>query len=171
MKVLITGRAGSGKTAVFTELKRRGYTVYDADHVKGLCSWQNRTTGQPATVNAHAFVNLDQYHWAINDTAFRDFVRDRSDFFICVGAAHELEYTELFDHSFVLNVSPSIHLERLLTRPDNDYGKDPQMARKIVELQADLMQEALQKGFIPLDADEPIEQVVNEILAESYGSQ
>lgn len=165
MKALITGRAGSGKSTVCEELLRRNYEAYDADFVPGLCEWQLRKTGEKAEVNAHEFVDLKKYWWSLRDQAFRKFVADHDNFFICIGAAHELEYTDIFDRSFVLNVSPAIHYERLQNRTNNNYGKELAMAQTIVKLQAELVSDAQKQGFVLIDANKPVAQVVDEILA------
>lgn len=168
MKVLITGRAGSGKSAVMGEVRKRGYEAYDVGEVPSLCSWRDLQTVKPATVDPRSPLDIDRYCWTINDRNFRDFVAAHEDFFICVGAAGELDYTDLFDDSFVLDVPSEVHLRRLVARTNNPYGKDPDMAQKIVTHQARLLKDAKQRGFIAIGTDRPIDEVVDEILAIAH---
>ena len=162
------GRAGAGKSAVMSELKTRGYAAYDVDEISGVCSWRDSRTGELAIIDPRPPLDIDRYRWTLNDKAFRDFVAARDNFFVCVGAAGELDYTSLFDVSLVLDVTPDMHLKRLATRTNNSYGKDPEMAQKIVAHQAQLLKAARQRGFTAVDANHPIDRVVDEILALVY---
>lgn len=166
MKILVTGRAGSGKSAIARELFRRNYTAFDTDKVSGLSQWVDSRTGQLATVpNDATFVDLERFHTEWNAAVLKRLLSEQSDVFICGSSWNDLSFEDLFDHHFVLRVSPETQIHRLQTRTDNNYGKDPRMHGRIIAMEREHVAAAEKLGAIVIDADLPIEKVVDTILA------
>lgn len=164
MKVLVTGRAGSGKSAVAAELQKRGYKAFDSDEVVGLSSWQDRKTGALIKIADNTYVDLQKYRWVWDNAVLEQLLRADKDIFVCGGADNDLSFYSLFDKQFVLDIEPTIQIKRLQMRIENDYGKDPRMFDPIIAKQAAHFEAATKQGAIVLDASLPINDVVNKIL-------
>jgi hypothetical protein len=82
---------------------------------------------------------------------------------VCGGAANELELADRFTHVFLLEIDEPTMLARVDARPDNDWGRigdtREYLRRKLPELQARLRA----SGAIPIDATQPLDQVVDGI--------
>lgn len=167
MRYLITGRAGSGKSAVTAELARRGYNAFDTDAVHGLSSWRDKTTKKLVSIKDNSFVDLNSYEWVWDPSVLNDLVSKHNDIFVCGGASNDFEFEDLFDKHFVLSVTPNIQIKRLQTRVNNDYGKDPRMFEAIIYGQALHAKKGEEYGAIIIDANLPIQTVVDTILESS----
>ncbi|NCU38417.1 hypothetical protein EOL96_05160 [Candidatus Saccharibacteria bacterium] len=88
------------------------------------------------------------------------------DIFVCGGADNDFEFESIFDKHFVLNVSPKVQARRLATRTNNDYGRDPAMHERIIAEQREQVKSGTKHGAIIVDADRPIQNVVDEILTQ-----
>lgn len=161
-KVLITGRAGSGKTTVANELLKRGYTAFDADKVPSLSTWVNSKTGEAVTLADTTTVDTELYDWVWRPTQLENLTRQYVDFFLCGGADNDFSFDDLFDYHFVLDVSPDIQAERVKNRTNNDYGKG--MIAYVLKDQAEHIAQAQLRQSIIIDADQPVEQVVDKVI-------
>lgn len=162
MRVLITGRAGSGKTTVSKELNRRGYNAFDTDDMPDLSAWTD-ANGNKQKFNDNSFVDLNEYDWLWDGDVLRTFLEKHEDVFICGGAHNDLSFDGLFDAHFVLDVAPNTQIERILSREDNNYGKDPRMHSWVLESQQEHLEQAIQQGHIVLDANQPVSEVADQI--------
>lgn len=163
-KYLITGRAGSGKSAVTRELKRRGFLAFDSDDVVGLSGWHDRKTEKLIQVSDNSYVNLDKLHWTWNEVRVQDLVKDNESFFLCGGAENDLSFAPLFDGCLVLDVTPDNQISRVKNRTDNNYGQDPRMFSRLIENQRLHLLSALANGATSINADLPIQVVVSQII-------
>ena len=163
MRILITGRAGSGKSAITVELRQRGFLAQDTDNIAGLCAWYHKGTGVQTTIKDNRYVP-GQYDWLWDKAILKNAVKSHPDIFICGGADNDFMFDDLFDKHFVLNVSPAAQINRLKTRVNNNYAKDPAMHSYVLAQQQDHIRTAEQRGATLINADQPITQVVNDIL-------
>jgi dephospho-CoA kinase len=163
MKCLVTGRAGSGKSAVNSELKNRGLRSYDTDTFPGLARWEDIKTGQQVRVDPSKYVDYTKIDWNWQDGVLRSLLASEDDLFLCGSASNELDYHPLFDKVFVLTLDADTQLARLKSRPD-DYGKDPAQQAEIIKEQAEFVEDALRLGAIAVDGTRSINAVVDEIL-------
>lgn len=166
-KYLITGRAGSGKSAVTEELRARRLPAFDTDKVPGLSSWQDVTTGEKVRLASNSYVDLQKLQWIWDAQVLSRLLEEHADIFICGGADNDLSFNEEFDATFVLDVKPDVQIGRLSSRTNNSYGKDPRMFPVILKDQASHLTKALELGAIAINANTPIEAVVNEILSHT----
>jgi hypothetical protein len=96
---LITGEAGTGKSSVATELRRRGYLAYDADAT--LAYHTDRATGQPITEK------LDHYAgtaWMWDAARLRVLLDHRKDVFMTGSSDNQHEFYPLFATIFILTI-------------------------------------------------------------------
>jgi len=164
LRVLVTGRAGSGKSSVCTELKRRGLPAFDADSVPGLSAWFDTYENRVVTIDAKDYVDISRYEWRWSPQILKEFIFEHSILFLCGGADNDFDFEDVFDMHFVLKVSPTIQVKRLVERTNNSYGKNPAMHNAIVKESAQHIQTAVKLGLKIINADMPITTVVDEIL-------
>lgn len=162
---LVTGRAGAGKTAITRELARLGYTSYDADDVPNLSSWYSLKTNEPIIFADNSYVDLTAYQWRWNTQVIQTLLDDATPLFLCGGAHNDIDCANMFDTHFVLDVLPEEQVRRVLTRTDNEYAKDPAMHTVIQKNQAQHLEKARRAGAVIIDANKPLDVVVNAILA------
>lgn len=163
MRILVTGRAGSGKSAVAIELKRRGFNAFDTDQIEGLSAWYKKSNGKKVQVSNNQYVSED-LEWLWNGSVLEELCKANQDIFVCGGADNDFEFEAFFDRHFVLNVSPQVQVRRLSSRQNNDYGRDPAMHERIVAQQEEQVKNGMERGAVIVDADQPIQNVVDEIL-------
>jgi adenylate kinase family enzyme len=163
---LVTGRAGSGKTTVAAELRRREYAAFDTDTIKGLSGWLNASTGLIDTISDNRFVDLSIYSWVWDPAVLTAFIENNPNAFICGGAENDFKFDHLFKKHFVLSIKPAAQIQRLIDRTTNEYGKDPAMHKRILEKQLEHEKTARLHSAIIIDAEQPIDIVVDAILRE-----
>ena len=127
--IWLTGMPGAGKSTVRRELVRRGEIAYDADE-DGFRRCLDRATG--AVVEdpgrGHRPPNWHERHWY---PIARDRVEglrraDENDVVFLAGSVpNELDVWDLFDLVLCLIVENETLRQRLESRTDNDFGKDP----------------------------------------------
>lgn len=171
---LIEGMSGTGKTTVAEELQRRGYHVVHGD--RELAYQGDPETGKPLAVVPAHLNEMDktawQYvRWLWNIDKVKSAIADHSHAisFFCGGSRNFPGFIDLFDGVFVLEVKD---LETLYRRLDarmaldpTDWGGKPEEKELIRRLHQ--TKEGIPKDGIIVDADEPLENVVNEILLKS----
>jgi broad-specificity NMP kinase len=161
-KFLITGRAGTGKTAVMEGLQWQHYNAIDMDSMPGLTRWED-LAGNPIQVDPRRYVDYEKVAWNWSEKILRSMLVTRKTIFFCGSASNDLELMHLFDKSFVLTVEPETQLERLRQRT-SEYGKDPKQQQEILKEQAEFVKQATKIGAIPIDNNRPIKTVVAEIV-------
>ena len=162
---LVTGRAGSGKSTLAEELNRRGRAAFDTDSIDRLSHWEDRKTHTAVTLTDNRFVDLANLEWRWDASVLRSFLQDKDGVFICGGADNDFDFEDLFAAHFVLSTSPETQIKRLSTRTSNDYAQDPAMHADIIEKQRQHVANAKLHDAIVIDAEKPIEFVVNAILS------
>jgi adenylate kinase family enzyme len=164
MKILITGRSGTGKSTVCKVLQQQGHPAFDADRVPGLCAWVDAKTHEPVCINYNQPINRTMTLWYWSETILQDLLASMPNIFLCGGADNDLEFRESFDKIFVLTLPSETQRQRIVDRVEHDYGKLPAMQRLILAEQAEFVQHALQAGAIPLDATRTPAEIVAAIV-------
>jgi broad-specificity NMP kinase len=158
MKVYcIGGGSGTGKTTVCEELKKRGYQVVDAD--EELAFFADPKTGLP--------VNEKTTHWLWDKEEFHAAIQkgENEPVFVCGGATNQDEFKDHFEKMFTLHADDAVLTHRLLTRTNNDFGKDPKDLEQQLEWNKNAIAYAKQRGSTLIDATRPLKEVVDEILS------
>ncbi len=164
---LIEGVSGAGKTAVATELQRRGHHVIHGD--RELAYKGDPGTGEPLDDSANEPHTLDvtfgHRHHLWNLDKVKSLVADRSHptTFFCGGSRNFHRFIDLFDGVFVLNLDLDTLNRRLAVRPEDEFGGKPAERDVIVRLHA--TQEDIPKNAISIDATAPLASVVDDILS------
>ncbi|OQP83904.1 nucleoside kinase [Rhizobium rhizosphaerae] len=160
---LIDGVSCSGKTTVATALARRGHHVIHGDRV--LARRGDPKTGapldkaqerdDPAWRHAHHIWPLDRVAALCTDSA-------HPVTFFCGGARNSHQFLALFDRIFVLALDRQTLIDRLATRPADEFGATP--AERALILRLHETGEDLPAGATLVDATLPLAQVVDAIL-------
>lgn len=168
MKILVTGRAGSGKTTLAAELASRGLAAYDGDTYPNLAYWRNLATGQNLAKNFPVDYSVEKYGWYWDPAVMGRLLSSAADVILCGSADNMADFYPAFDKRFILNVEPWEQLHRLQNR-EHGYAKDdPELQRKIVEEQAQLVANASQIGATLLNAQLPIDALADKIIEQLH---
>ena len=156
---LIEGVSGTGKTAVCTELQRRGYQAIHGD--RELAYRGDPETGQPTDGRAHSPL------WDVEKV--KAFVADQDEAvtFFCGGSRNFAKFLALFDGVFVLEVDLDTCLRRIDERvalDPTDWGGKP-TERELITRLHQTKEDIPQNGII-IDATAPLARVVDEIVRQ-----
>jgi dephospho-CoA kinase len=163
---LIEGVSGAGKTAVCTELQRRGYQAIDGD--RELAYQGDPDTGQPADGlrHEHSAIFISEHHiWDVEKVNAIVANQEEAVAFFCGGSRNSSKYIALFDSVFVLEVDLDTSLRRIaerVTLDPTDWGGTP--AEREITVRIYHSKEALPQSGTIIDATAPLAQVVDEIL-------
>ncbi len=153
----VDGLSGTGKSTLYEELSRRGYDAVDSDTV--FAYYGDPLTGTPTAVERRA-------NWQWDGQKLREFAQATQDagVFICGGAMNQNDFVDLFAIRFTLHIDSETMRQRLLTRTNNEYGKNPNDLAEQLELNQYVPEEAKRIGSIVIDATRPITEVADEIV-------
>ncbi len=164
-KIFITGIAGTGKTTVARELRKRGFSVIDVDHVPNLCSWTHLETGERVHKENPDNHFIDTHDYRCDTEMLKRLMNESGNVvFVCGCVGDNSELLPLFDKTFLLQCSSETLVERLTTRSTNDFGKDPAVQERMLAWRKvfdDLMCTA---GAIPIDTKRELNEVLQNIL-------
>lgn len=167
--IYITGPSGSGKSSVTTELIGRGFEAYDAD--KELCSWYDNETGQKVAYPRDAAsrpADWQRHHSFLMSEEMVKELKEKSDkqiIFICGMAPNDLELApRFFDRVILLQISEAAMVNRVTARKNNKYGQSPDQLAVIRQWYEPTIQKYRNFGAVVIDAEQPIPQVISDIL-------
>jgi adenylate kinase family enzyme len=168
--VQITGISGAGKSTIAAVLARRGLAAIDADDDPLLARSVDPAGNMVEDTAAPDFAWLAQHSWEWNPARLDELVRAAAPatLYVCGGADNELELADRFTHVFLLEIDEPTMLARLdAPSRDNDWGRigdtREYLRRRLPELQDRLRA----FGAIPIDARQPLDQVVDAILSRT----
>lgn len=165
MKILVTGRAGSGKTTLAAELASRGLAAYDGDTYPNLAYWRNLATGQNLAKNFPVDYSVEKYGWYWDPAVMGRLLSSAADVILCGSADNMADFYPAFDKRFILNVEPWEQLHRLQNR-EHGYAKDdPELQQKIIAEQAQMVAESRDSSATLLNSNQPIQSVATELMA------
>jgi adenylate kinase family enzyme len=166
---LIEGVSGAGKTAVATELQRRGYQAIHGD--RELVYRGDPETGlpmAPETGTPTATWMSDHQIWDVEKVKAYIANQDEAVTFFCGGSRNLSKFIDLLDGVFVLDVDLDTMNRRIDERvalDPTDFGGKPEERELAVRLHQ--RKEDLPKNGIIIDASAPLARVVEEILRQS----
>ena len=170
--VQITGCSGAGKTTIAPLLAFRGLASIDADN-DPLLAREVDSTGTVVQEPAEPdFAWLSRHSWAWNPARLDELIRASAPatLYVCGGADNELQLANRFTHVFLLEIDEPTMLARIDARQDNDWGRIGD-TREYLRRKLPKIQDRLRAfGAIPIDARQPPDQVVDEILSHTLAS-
>ncbi|HEY7022826.1 MAG TPA: nucleoside kinase [Ktedonobacterales bacterium] len=165
---LIEGMSGAGKTAVCTELQRRGYQAIHGD--RELAYRGDPETGlpmEPDTDPPTASWMSEHHIWDVEKVKALVANQEEAVTFFCGGSKNSSKYIALFDGVFVLEVDLDTSLRRIDERvalDPTDWGGTPE--ERDITVRMYHAKEALPHNGIIIDATAPLARVVDEILCQ-----
>ncbi len=172
--ILVTGIAGSGKSATCDEINKLGYKAYSIEDINGLFKMVDKKTGKP-------FKNYDndnlelvkRANWICNKNKLQRLIRKnpKGIVFYCGVASNLDDLLPLFDKIFLLKVSQKVLRERLGTRTSNDFGRTSEVQKWIFGWKKWWEDHMKEKGAIVIDASRSTSQIANDIITRSKSSR
>ena len=167
--VLVAGISGAGKSAVCTELQRRGYEAHDLD-LDGNTVFVNRETGE--VVPGHGSRSADSTEWF--DTHDWCVVPEKIEaiaaqsggrtVFLCGMTKNEHEISHLLASVVYLSIDAETIQHRVASRSSNDFGKAQHEMAAILEWHEFAEEQHRQAGAVIVDATRPLNQVVDDVI-------
>jgi dephospho-CoA kinase len=168
MRYLITGVAGTGKSTLAKELRRRGYAAYDVE--EGFSYHINKQTGERASYPTNPTPEWYERHERVFDEKIlMNLIKKHADepLFICSITANQAKYYQQFDKLFLLSAPDEVVTHRLGTRTNNYFGRHPLELQRVIGRHQQFDEELKALGAIVIDSTRPIEAVADEILAHT----
>src|SRR3954469_12890025 len=151
---LVEGLSGAGKSSVYEELIRRGHKAVSTDR-----AWKFHAdphTGPPGGPIHHHNSMWDP------QKAVCELERPEPEvLFVCGSSRNRDRFLPYFTEIFNLRIDDDTMRRRLQERTNNDFGKQPEEVELMLRLNRSDEQPA---GAIDIDATQPLEQVVDELL-------
>ena len=160
-RILITGMSGTGKSSVIVRLAELGYVAIDVD-----------APGYSAEVPApdDELTGIGPGRDLVwQEDAIRA-VLDRPDPVILLSGCspNQGAFYPALTHVILLTASPALITERLMTRTNNPFGKDPAELERALALQAEIEPLLRRSATHVTDSGMPLEAVVEEELWVSW---
>jgi gluconate kinase len=151
---LVAGLSGAGKSSVYEELIRRGYKAISADR-----AWAYHA--DPDTSLAGGPISHDTWMWD-RQKAVRELESPKPEvLFVCGSSRNRDHFLPYFTKVFNLRIDDDTMRRRLEERTDGDWP----LGQEGVELMLELNRsDEGPAGAIDLDATQPLNQVVEELL-------
>lgn len=168
--ILITGIAGSGKSAVCDELNNLGYKAFGIEDIGGLFAWVEKETGKPAkNFDKDNLESVKQHDWICDKKKLQQLMRKNPQgvVFYCGTASNTDDLVHLFDKIFLLKVSQKVLRERLSTRTSNDFGRTPEIQKWIFSWKTWWEKHMYEKGAISIDANRGLREIAIDIIEKS----
>jgi len=163
---LIEGVSGAGKTAIATELQRRGYQaihgdrelVYQGDPETGLPVAPETDTPTAIWMSKHQIWDVEKVKALVAN-------QQEAVTFFCGGSRNFAKFIDLFEGVFVLEVD----LDTMNRRIDERVALDPtdfggKIEERELAVRLHQTKEDIPKNGIIIDATAPLARVVDEIL-------
>jgi AAA domain len=171
--VLITGMSGAGKSTIAKVLARRGLASLDADDDPLLARSVDSDGNVVEDPSVPDFAWLSRHSWAWDPARLDVLIRTAAPatLYVCGGAANELELADRFTQMFLLEMDEPTMLARLdAPSRDNEWGRIGD-TREHLRRRLPGHQDRLRAfGAIPVDARQPLDQVVDAILSHTLAS-
>jgi gluconate kinase len=151
---LVEGLSGTGKSSVYEELLRRGHHAISTDRV-----WAHHV--EPATGLPGGPVHHDNWMWD-RQRAVGELERSEPDvLFVCGSSRNRDDFLPYFAKVFNLRIDDDTMRRRLEARTADDWELGPDAVELMLELNR---RDDGPAGAIDVDATQPLDQVVDELL-------
>lgn len=168
--IFVTGISGSGKSEVLKELRARGHKAYGTDE-DGIAAFYDRTSGliagHPDRPEHRTPEWRAKHVWKAqrdNVEKLADSAKDKS-VFLCGSVENDNEFWDLFSKVVSLVIDEKTLRHRIATRTNNNFGQNPHELTAILGWQKTAEQDYRRFGAEIIDATQPVDKVVDDILA------
>ena len=171
--ILITGIAGTGKSAVCDELNKLGYKAFGIEDIDGLFTMVHKKTGKPfKDYDNDDLEKVKQADWICDKKKLQHLMSKNSNEIVFYNgtAANLDDLLPLFDKVFLLTVSQTVLRERLSTRTSNDFARTTEVQNWVFSQKTRWEDHMIKKGAIVIDASRSLGEVANDIIKRSKSS-
>jgi hypothetical protein len=170
--VMITGCSGAGKTTIAAVLARRGLAAIDADDDPVLAREVDAAGNVVEDEAVPDFAWLSEHSWAWDPARLDELIRAAAPatLYVCGGAANGLELAGRFAQVFLLEIDEPTMLARIDARQNNDWGRIGDTREYLRRFLPGYQARLRAFGAIPIDARQPLDQVVDAILSHPLAS-
>lgn len=148
-RILVTGMSGTGKSTALAELQRRGFDVVETDGPE-FSEWSDEEGG---------------YVWREDRIAeLLDRPRETT-VYVSGTVSNQGRFYPRFDAVVLLSAPAEVLLERIASRSTNDYGKTQAERELILRDLAEAEPPLRATCTHELDASQPVEEVIAELIA------
>jgi gluconate kinase len=151
---LVEGLSGAGKSSVYQELVRRGYTAITTDR-----AWAYHA--DPDTGLPDGPIHHDNFMWDQQKAVSELESPEPEVLFVCGSSRNRDHFLPYFTKIFNLRIDDDTMRRRLQERTDDDWP----LGQEGVELMLEINRsDEGPAGVIDVDATQPLNQVVDELL-------
>ncbi len=151
---LVEGLSGAGKSSVYEELVGRGYKAISTDR-----AW--KVNARPDIGFAGRATHYGNSMWD-EDKALSELESPEPEvLFVCGSSSNRDRFLPCFTKTFNLRIDDDTMRRRLRERTNNNFGKQPEELELMLRLNRSDEKPA---GAIDVDATQPLDQVVDEVL-------
>jgi dephospho-CoA kinase len=167
--IYITGISGAGKSTICDHLKKAGAEAHDADS-EGFNGYYNKDSGlleNPTNnVDAHGEEWNSTHSWRMSREKVEALAKDAKvkTIYLCGTAKNNKELIDIFSKVIILWIDEDTLHHRIMTRSTSEYGKTPNEWQNILKGFKAFKDNQIKSDAIIIDATQPIETVVEEIL-------
>jgi shikimate kinase len=130
-RVLLTGMSGTGKSTLISALAARGYKAVDAD-CDEFSEWV--AVRSAADIPGSPVEPDRDWVWR-EDRIYELLSHEDADVLFLSGCAPNMgKFLPQFDHVVLLSAPAAVIVERLRTRTNNPYGKQPAEVARVLDL-------------------------------------
>jgi len=149
--VLVTGMSGVGKSSALAELRKRGFEAVDTDE-PGWTEWSD---------------DEDGYVWREERMAELLARKREVPLFVSGTVSNQGRFYPQFDAVVLLSAPADVLLQRIATRTTNDYGKNDEERKLVLEHIAEVEPLLRETCTHEIDASQPLDKVVAELIARA----
>jgi shikimate kinase len=160
-RVLLTGMSGTGKSTVIDELAARGHKAVDLDS-DAFSEWV-QTDGMADSAGTPVEANRD-WVWRADRVQALLSTEDAKVLFVSGCAPNMKPFLPQFDLVVLLSAPADVIIERLASRTNNSYGKQPDQVGRVLELMETVEPLLRRAADHKIDTGSPLGDVVATVL-------
>ncbi|MCA9356309.1 AAA family ATPase [Candidatus Nomurabacteria bacterium] len=161
--IYITGISGTGKTTLFNEFVKKGYSALEIDE---FSHWENRETGDRISWSPGASKEyLDTHRWVCDMGALNSAIQGLQDENIYIFGVVDQNPFDFFDKVILLQCSIETAFNRVDKRSDNPFGKGEVEKQWIKGWKDGFESDLLDMGATPVSGEDDIESITQNIIS------
>jgi shikimate kinase len=150
MHVLLTGMSGTGKSSVVRELRRRGFSAYDADD------------------DGYTKPDVDGI-WRWRTSEVSELLAGSSDDPLFFAGCSEEQAQFRWDLKVLLTAPAAVIVERLAVRTSNSYGKSVDERERVLADLREVEPMLRRAADVVIDTTQPLARVTDMVLMAASG--